>query len=67
MKDRKVNISLLAYNMLISEHTRTGDIKKAFKLFNEVNWLLEQIYSKVSSGCVTTAATIKSNSSLLLI
>jgi len=38
MKDRKVDIGLLPYNMLISELTRAGDIKKAFKLFNEVNW-----------------------------
>ena len=36
MKKQQVDISPVAYNMVISILTKQGDIVKAFKLFNEV-------------------------------
>ena len=36
MKKQQVDISAVAYNMLISVLTKQGNIRGAFKVFNEV-------------------------------
>ena len=60
MKKQQVDISPVAYNMVISMLTKQGDVVKAFKIFNEVRLTFNQslitIYHKYldEEMCSTT-------------